>query len=175
MDDLARGLAAGEHEAFARLYDALADRLHHYAAILLGSRQDADDVLQETFIRLARHRRKLADVENLTAYVFQVARNEAMRLARRNARHRSHEAGLSVEELFVPAVESSASGRAEELLARGLARLNDKHREVIELKTFGRLTFAQIAEVLEIPPGTAASRYQAAVQRLRFLLRREMP
>ena len=98
MDELVSRLAAGEHDAFARLYDALADRLHHYLVALLGSRTDADDVLQETFARLARHRRNLDEVENLTGYVFRIARNEARRFAERRSRRQVRETSLSADD-----------------------------------------------------------------------------
>ena len=80
MDQRAERLARGDPAAFAELYDACADRVHHYLVVRLGSRADADDVLQETFVRLARTRKRLATVENLVAYVFATARNEAIRL-----------------------------------------------------------------------------------------------
>lgn len=64
-------LARGEQAAFAELYDACADRLHHYLLVRLGSRTDADDALQETFLRLARTRERLAKVESLEAAVGQ--------------------------------------------------------------------------------------------------------
>ncbi|MBI3838109.1 MAG: hypothetical protein HY288_09265 [Planctomycetia bacterium] len=66
MGDLAERLARGDQAAFAELYDACADRVHHYLVIRLGSRNDADDVLQETFVRLARTRQKLAGVQQST-------------------------------------------------------------------------------------------------------------
>ncbi len=86
MDQRATRLARGEPEAFAELYDACADRIYRYLVVRLGSRADAEDVLQETFVRLARTRQKLARVENLVAYAFTMARNEAMRLLDRQAR-----------------------------------------------------------------------------------------
>lgn len=58
MEYLGAKLAAGDQAAFTELYGAFADRLHHYLAVRLGSRPDADDVLQETFVRLARNRHK---------------------------------------------------------------------------------------------------------------------
>ena len=101
MDDLANRLARGDREAFAELYDACADRVHHYLVVRLRCREDADDVLQETFVRLARAHKKLAEVDNLMAYVFKVARNEAARLAGRKARRQENEARLAAETLFV--------------------------------------------------------------------------
>jgi RNA polymerase sigma-70 factor, ECF subfamily len=56
MDKLGERLAQGDAAAFAEFYDACADRLHHYLTVLLGSRDEADDVLQETFVRLVRSR-----------------------------------------------------------------------------------------------------------------------
>ena len=91
MEHLAARLAVGDQAAFAELYQACGDRLHHYLTVRLGSRQDADDVLQETFVRLARNRGKLLSVDNLAAYVFTVARNESNRLAER----RKHDGGRS--------------------------------------------------------------------------------
>src|SRR5262249_3111042 len=86
MDELARRLARGDQSAFVELYDACADRVHHYLVVRLGSRADADDVLQQTFVRLAGIRTTLSSVENLTAYVFATARNEAARFLQRRAR-----------------------------------------------------------------------------------------
>lgn len=170
MDELVSRLAAGEHDAFAGLYDVLADRLHHYLVALLGSRTDADDVLQETFARLARHRRNLGEVENLTGYVFRIARNEARRFAERRSRRQARETSLSADDLFVASADPARPDDAGEQIAAGLARLADEHREVIELKTYAELTFAQIAAVLELPQGTVASRYRAALARLRDVL-----
>ena len=62
---LAGRLAQGDESAFCRLYDTCADSLHHYLTVILQSRDDADDVLQETFKRLTQTRRKLRGVKNV--------------------------------------------------------------------------------------------------------------
>src|SRR5260370_41683433 len=111
MDGQAKRLAGGDPQAFAELYDACANRLHLYLVARLGSRADADDVLQETFARLARTRRKLAAVENLVAYVFAAARNEASRLASRRAREGKHRAELTSEALFHEAASDGIRDR----------------------------------------------------------------
>ena len=105
MDERAERLARGDQAAFAELYDACADRVHHYLVVRLGSRADADDVLQETFVRLARTRERLATVENLVAYVFATARNEAIRFVERHAREGRLRAARSPRTLFEEADE----------------------------------------------------------------------
>src|SRR5688572_28798350 len=100
METPSERLAQGVHAAFAELYDACADQVHHYLVVQLASRADADDVLQETFLRLIRSRAKLSEVENLIACVFKIARNEALRLSERRSREGRTLDNLAGEELF---------------------------------------------------------------------------
>jgi RNA polymerase sigma-70 factor, ECF subfamily len=98
LHDLAARLARGEEAAFAELYDACADRLHHYLAVRLGSQDAASDVLQNAFLRAVKSRRQFRKVENPIAYLFGIARNEAVREAskrRRNAVRPPNHDGLA--------------------------------------------------------------------------------
>lgn len=168
MDQRALRLARGEPEAFAELYDACADRVHHYLVVRLGSRTDADDVLQETFVRLARTRQRLAGVENLMAYVFATARNEATRLLERQAREVRLAAGLTAEVLFLEASSDDLRDiETAECAAALLARLSDELREIVELKIYGELTFREISDVTGVPQGTVATRYRTALDKMR--------
>lgn len=174
MDRLASRLGRGEEAAFAELYDMCADRLYGYLLRKLGLPEDAADVLQETFLRLARARRKLARVADPVAYAFTVARNEAVRHAGRKSRDRR-----SIEPWLdrLPARkdgEEQLQRELGELLMRGLTLLDGPLREVVELKLFGELTFSQIASALELPQGTVATRYRTALARLRHILAKEV-
>ncbi len=173
-------LARGEPAAFAELYDACADRVGHYLVVRLGSREDADDALQETFLRLVRMRKKLAKVENLVAYVFTVARNEAARLAARKARRRRQQVSLnqvplSGKELFHCSPSADGMQEAAETVARALEGLNLDLREIVELKTYAGLTFQQIGQVTGLPQGTVATRYRSAVAKMQSWLGRQTP
>jgi len=171
MDELATRLSRGEAAAFAELYDSCADRLHHYLAVWLGSRHEADDVLQETFLRLVRSAKRLETVSNLTAFVFTVARNEAARYASRQARQQPLFSG---DDLFLTASSADVAAReAADTAAVALAQLGPEQREVIELKHFAGLTFREIGEVIGVPTQTAATRYRAALGRLRDWLARQ--
>jgi RNA polymerase sigma-70 factor (ECF subfamily) len=171
MRHLGARLAAGDQAAFAELYDVFADRSHHYLAVRLDSRPDAEDVLQETFLRLVRNRRRLRGVANLSAYVFTVARNEACRWVQRKQRARLLTEESSAEDLFGQTyVTDIAQRELAEQVARALADLPAEQREVVELKTQGRLTFREIADVTGAPQGTVASRYRAALDNLRHRL-----
>lgn len=168
MDRPAERLARGDRAAFAELYDSCADRVHHYLVALIGSRADADDVLQETFVRLARMRKSLAAVDNLVAYVFATARNEAIRLAQRQVREDQARVGAELVARFceVP-VEDPEALETAEWVAAALARLSDELREIVELKIYAELTFREISEVTGLPQGTVATRYRSALEKMR--------
>jgi RNA polymerase sigma-70 factor (ECF subfamily) len=176
LGELGDRLARGDRAAFAELYDLCADRLHHYLIVRLESRSDADDVLQETFVRLAGARRKLAHVENLAAYAFTVARNEAMRVLARRSREVRNRDTIDATELFCQAAASAIEEReTAEQLAAALMRLPAEQREVVELKTYAGLTLAEIAAVTDSPPGTVATRYRTAVAKLKEWLAEKIP
>ena len=173
MDALRRNLAAGRREAFAELYDTLVEQLYRFLVVRVRSRADADDVLQETFARLAKNCERFERVENLTAYVFTVTRNEAARFAARRSRRRDVETPLEVDAIFAIAPDDSRRRETAEMITVGLASLTDVQREVVELKTYGGLTFVEIAQVTDSPQGTVATRYRTALGRLRSFIREE--
>ena len=76
-------LVAGNHEAFAALYDRLGKKLYATAVQLDCTHQEAEDVVHDLFVELARHRQELSDVKNLDAYIFAMLRNTVSRLQRR--------------------------------------------------------------------------------------------
>src|SRR5262245_40457762 len=160
MHELGARLARGEEAAFAELYDSCADRLHHYVASRLGSREAAADVVQSAFLRAVRSRRRFRGVENPVAYMFQIARNESARAAKRGRR-----AGQtrSAAELFT-SVDAGCEIDDAEVVAAALGRLERLDRELVELKIFGGLTFREIADVTGLPQGTVATRYRRALE-----------
>jgi RNA polymerase sigma-70 factor (ECF subfamily) len=175
MGDLGDRLARGDQAAFAELYDACADQLHPFLVSRLGSRADADDVVQETFVRLAHARRTLADVDNLVAYVFTVARNEAARLLtvkRRESVSLTNQ--INAADLYreVSGDELEARDTAQ-ALAQALARLVPEQREIVELKNYAELSLREIAEITGLPQGTVATRYRTAIGHLRDWLTRK--
>jgi RNA polymerase sigma-70 factor, ECF subfamily len=173
MATLQARLARGEPAAFAELYDACADRVGHYLLVRLGSWADADDALQETFVRLTRTREKLAQVGNLEAYVITIARNEAARLAAAKARRQQEQRPLAAEELFRYDPGDADARENAETVAAALQRLEPDLREVVELKTFAGLTFQQISQVTGLPQGTVATRYRSALTKMRAWFARQ--
>lgn len=141
--------------------------------LLLCARQwtrslaDAEDVVQDAFVRFWRHQRELPG-EPMALLVTSVRRS-AIDLSRRNSRRTAREerADGGLEEM-VPLFECGLEADdRREAIEFALRRLPPDQREVLVLKIWGELTFEQVAEQLEIPPNTAASRYRYALAALR--------
>jgi RNA polymerase sigma-70 factor, ECF subfamily len=175
MATLQARLARGDQAAFAELYDAYANRVFHYLLVRLGSRDDADDVLQETFCRLARIRHKLAKVNDLDAYILTIARNEAARLVARNVRRQQTQEPLDSEDLFLCQPSDANVREVAETVATALSHLSVDLREIVELKTYAGLTFQQISRVTGLPQGTVATRYRAALAKMQSWFVRQPP
>jgi RNA polymerase sigma-70 factor (ECF subfamily) len=159
-------LARGEEPAFAELYDEYGGKLYGYLLARTGVAATAEDLLQTVMLRVVRHRRKLRNVGSLRAWLYTLARNEANRqLARRGPRETE---ALDPDLLSAPPGEDDDG----ETLRAAVARLAPERREVISLKVWQELTFAEVGEVLGISPNTAASRYRYALEDLRGLLER---
>lgn len=169
MHELAARLARGDEAAFAALYDACADRLYHYVATRLGSREAAADVVQSAFLRAVKSRRRFRGIENPVAYMFQIARNEALRAAKKITK-----TIVPVDDCSVAGGESRVPYDDAEIIAAALGRLSADDRELIDMKVFGGLTFQEVAVVLGLPPGTVATRYRRALESLRPWLTKQL-
>jgi RNA polymerase sigma-70 factor, ECF subfamily len=153
------------------LYDRYGEMMYRYLALRLGSLEDAEDVLQETFCRLARYSVRWALVRNPKAFAFKALRNEANRHLARRIRQRTGDRTNVVEEAGAPAsIMEGPDEASTALLARALKELPDEQREVIILKVFQDFSFREIASVCEISINTAASRYRYGIGKLRSLL-----
>lgn len=169
MKSLASRLAAGDESAYAEFYDAFADKLYRFLRYRLGTHEAANEVLQETFLRMIKHQRRLKKAKNLESYVFQIARNEANRWLGR----KKPTVSLGDQPIVDETPDTTQRIETAEQMDLALARLDDLSREIIQLKVYGELTFKSIAETLNLPPGTVATRYRRAIDRLRGILEQE--
>ncbi len=169
MDLWMQELAQGSVEAFAALYDRFGSDMFRVARVLLSSRQDAEDAVQEVFVALVRARRSLSEVADIRAYLFACLRSAAARIASRRRKER-HTLVQDLSEVAAREPDTTNLERSE-WLSRAVSALPVEQREVVALKIDAGLTFAQIASVLNISMNTAASRYRYALEKLRSAVR----
>jgi len=147
----------------------------HAPALLLFARQqvkcdaDAQDLVQEAVVE--SWRRQSQNAPPPLGLVYATIRRRAIDLARRNDRRAEREA-----ESLLDGPQCWFDAGAEErerslLLQKAMTNLPQIYRDVLTLKVWSGLTFGEIAEALEIPPNTAASRYRYGLMELRKLTR----
>jgi RNA polymerase sigma-70 factor (ECF subfamily) len=154
------------------LYDEHAQALFAYLLNLTRNEADTRDLLQEVFVKVVRQPAILAGVHDPRGFLLRLAHNLTVdQLRRRTTRERSHQSLAQQEEsVFAPAGEPDESS-FRVALSGALQELPPDQRAVAHLKLWEGRTFEEIAEILEIPPNTAASRYRYAIDKLRARLR----
>ena len=121
------GLRRGEAAAFDAVYAAWHARIYQFLFRLAGRRELAEDLFQETWLKLARHATSLREDTDLGAWLFTVARNA----------HRSHRRWVLIDLQRRPEPETAPSAEgvvdARRELARAMALLSDGDKEVLLL------------------------------------------
>ena len=155
-----------------RLYDEHAQPLYAFLLNLTRDEADTRDLLQDVFVKLARDPELLAGVRDERAFLIRLAHNAAIDLIRRRGTRDKTREQFTAESIspFAPASDpDEQTFRAA--LAEMLAELPPDQRAVVHLKLWEGLTFGQIADALDIPLNTAASRYRYGLDKLRERLR----
>jgi RNA polymerase sigma-70 factor (ECF subfamily) len=164
---------ANSEDPLVAAFNGLRDELVSTLAYMLHSKDDAQDVAQEAFIKCWRARESVPDVMNLRAWIFRVALNAARDHQRSGWSKRSRP--LVAEETTVSARDASVPQQmveAEQVnaLRRALEELRDEEREVFLLRQNGDLTYEQIAEMRNVPVGTVKTQMRTALIKLRKTL-----
>ena len=156
----------------SRLYDEHAQPLYAFLLNLTRDEAGTRDLLQDIFVKIARDPELLAGVRDERAFLIRLAHNAAIDLMRRRGtrdKTREQFAAESISPFAPGASPDEQIFRAA--LAGALAELPPDQCAVVHLKLWEGLTFEQIADALDIPLNTAASRYRYGLDKLRARLR----
>jgi RNA polymerase sigma-70 factor (ECF subfamily) len=146
-----------------------APRLLLFARQQTRSEADAQDIVQEAVVE--SWRRQSEGAPPRLALVFATIRRRAVDHARSVDRRASRESTANLEGPACWFDTSAEERERSQLIQNAMQSLPNIYREVVTLKIWGGLTFAEIAEALEIPQNTAASRYRYGLTTLRHFTR----
>jgi RNA polymerase sigma-70 factor (ECF subfamily) len=173
--------------AFDALVDAYGSRLFGYLYRLTGARDEAEELLQELFVRLVRTLPEYEHDGRFEGWLFRIATNLARDRVRRRQRAPAvlslDAAGNDVgnptgpsswqelADLSGPSPEAPLELREEaDALQRALSKLPGPEREVVMLRHFSGMSFAEIAEAMDTPLGTALARAHRGLGKLRDMM-----
>jgi len=165
-------------EAFGELVRRHQDRLYNAVYRFLDNADDAQDVVQETFVSAWQALGRFKGDAKLFTWLYRIAINHAIDLKRKQRVSRSLEVHLNDE---MPVTDSGTGSRPddaaerhedEERLRRAMNSLSSEHRLVLVMKDIEGMKYEEMAEALSVPIGTIRSRLHRARLELREILER---
>ena len=166
-DLLIMNTSKGNAEAFKELYLNLKDAVYALSLSISGSYSIAEDIMQDTFLRVRTNAQNYVPKGFGKAWVLKIARNNALNFLRSNKRLSYTDdsfANLTNEEQAFDQIADSL------LLREVTGTLNKEQREVILLKAIDSFTFEEIADIVDSPVGTVKWRYHQAMKKMKKYL-----
>ena len=161
----------GDIDAFTLLVRRYQHPVVHFCQRMLGSTQDAEDVAQETFVRVYRYLDRIQPDAKFSTLLFGIARNltlnhlrDTKRRGRGTTDPLENHAGLAANSRRPD--QAARLGEIQALIQKGLHELTPEHREVLVLREINGLDYEAIASVLDCPIGTVKSRIARAREQL---------
>lgn len=173
----------GDKEAFGHLVQRYQDRLYNTLVRVLGSRDDARDIVQDAFVQAFVKLDSFRGDAKFYTWLYRIAMNLALSHRRRRRPTDSLDAAKeNVGEEPVAQQPAAAQDLIEqeraELLQQALLKLHDEHRQILVLRELEACSYESISTILELPVGTVRSRlFRARIQlkeQLKLLLPEEM-
>jgi RNA polymerase sigma-70 factor (ECF subfamily) len=139
---------------------------------MLGHCAEAEDVGQETFIRLYRSLGQFRGEASLKTYITRIAMNLSLNELRRRKRRRARITGRPVEEFHNLEAKGESAGRRDtrKMVRQAIGQLDDKFRTVVVLRLIDGYSTDETAKILDIPVGTVLSRLARAQEKLKAVL-----
>jgi RNA polymerase sigma-70 factor, ECF subfamily len=165
------GALMDTEEDFVRAFNGMRTELVSTLFFVLGNHDDAQDVVQEVFLKCWRTRSTLTDVKNMRAWIFRVGLNAAKDLQRNAWRRRAKPLGAAAPpdlpgKALTPG-DALENKETLERLRKALLDLRPEEKEVFLLRQNGDLTYEEIAAMRRTPIGTVKTQMRAALQKLR--------
>lgn len=163
---------SGNEEAFEQLYTRYEKPLLVYCRYLLSNTQDAEEVFQETWLRIVRMRRRGREVEHFRAFLFTVARNTGLKFIERRKRRQGNVSLDQVDPAGEWLLQQDANQYSDmkELVNKALTRVPAAQREAFVLHAMLGYTFDEVAEMQGVSMTAAKTRAFRARHSLRKLL-----
>lgn len=162
-------ISQGDESAFAKLFDQYRDRIYGVAFKLTHSTTVAEEITEDVFLKIWLRRERLNEIENFSAYLFTIARNETYKILKQVAKN--YNIVLLAEGKEAAAQESSdeylIAKEYTSLLQKAIDRLPQQQKQVFQLIKQEQLKRTEVAEILHIRPETVKFHLAQAMKNIR--------
>jgi RNA polymerase sigma-70 factor, ECF subfamily len=182
--ELARALIEGKQDAFEEFVQTFRRRIFQYSFLMCGHREDAEEVAQDTLLKVFEKLNTLREPERIRSWLFRIAKNECLMKRRRSPFAPSHELSLEqylsgedgyptrhqvVDHSILPYDEALRS-EMNSALKLAIGALSPNYRSVILLRDMEELSTEETAEVLEVSTDVVKQRLHRGRLALRRIL-----
>lgn len=183
IPELVEHFIAGDQKAFAELIDRFQKKIYSLAFQVLGNHLDADEVVQETFVRVYKKRKELKNVGYFTSFVLRIATNYSIDVLRKRKGHSSigddttslpGRIQLDLSQRVATPSDEYENKRLMAEITRALEQLPPKQRLTAILHDIEGYSKAEIAETFNCPEATVRSNLHIARTKLKKILKQRL-
>lgn len=162
------------NDAFRELLEQYQERLYWQCRNIVKNHEDADDVLQNTFVKIFRNIEKFKGESQLFSWMYRIATNEAITFLNNRAKKQR----ISSEELqqqIIDNLENDVYFDGDEIqlkLQKAISTLPDKQQQVFNMKYFQELKYKEISDILGTSEGALKASYHHATRKIEEFLKR---
>lgn len=171
---LMRAIQNGDMVAFNELVDRYKNRLMNVIGRMLSSREEAEDIVQETFVRVYQHRQSFNFQHCFSTWIYTIGLNLARNELRRRKKFKFYEISDMQGNESELSVDAKIPSGLPKALDAAMRSLPEKYRMAFVLRDIEELPYEEVAKVLNVPLGTVKSRVNRARMMLRDKLKPRM-
>jgi len=178
-EDLIEKFQRGDLYAYELIVKRYKDQLLNFVYRFLHNQEEAEDVVQETFLRVYRNRHAYQRVAKFSTWIYTIAGNLARTELRRRHRRRffslssfgAEDKEYEISDEMLSPERHTNTVLSEEIIQREINKLSAKFREVVILRDIQELSYEEISKIIRVPIGTVKSRVNRARLRLQGRLK----
>jgi len=158
--------------AFRKLMGIYKERLYWHIRKIVLIHEDADDVLQNTFIKVYKNINSFKGDSKLYSWIYRIATNESISHLNKNAKHQQIESEELQQQIVnnLPADVYFEGDEIQWKLQKAIAQLPQKQQLVFNMKYFDNMKYQDISEILETSVGGLKANYHHAVKKIEIYL-----